>query len=52
MTTSLGTGGAGLGTLWGEETATRMLNEAGFRQVDIRSIEGDPLNVYYVATKG
>ncbi|WP_435610406.1 class I SAM-dependent methyltransferase [Streptomyces sp. C10-9-1] len=48
MTTSLGTGGAGLGTVWGRQTALRMLDEAGFGPVDIRSVEGDPLNVYYV----
>ncbi|MFE0130896.1 class I SAM-dependent methyltransferase [Streptomyces sp. NPDC059037] len=49
MTTSLSTGGAGLGTMWGEQTARRMLAEAGFTDVQIRSIEGDPLNAYYVA---
>lgn len=52
MTTSLSTGGVGLGTMWGQETAVRMLKEAGFGNVDIKSVEGDPLNVYYVATKG
>ncbi|WP_406503472.1 class I SAM-dependent methyltransferase [Streptomyces sp. NBC_00212] len=51
MTTSLGTGGAGLGTVWGRETALRMLEEAGFANIDIKSVEGDPINVYYVATK-
>ncbi|MEV8097224.1 methyltransferase domain-containing protein [Kitasatospora sp. NPDC085879] len=51
MTTSLSTGGAGLGTVWGEQTARSMLAEAGFEQVDVRSIEGDPLNLYYVARK-
>ncbi|MEO3828441.1 class I SAM-dependent methyltransferase [Actinomadura sp. B10D3] len=49
MTTSLSTGGAGLGSVWGEQTAHRMLGEAGFTDVQTRSIEGDPLNVYYVA---
>lgn len=29
-----------------------MLNEAGFPRVDVRTVEGDPLNVYYVARKG
>ncbi|MBT2406523.1 MULTISPECIES: class I SAM-dependent methyltransferase [unclassified Streptomyces] len=52
MTTSLSTGGAGLGTVWGEQTARRMLGEAGFTEVETRSVEGDPLNVYYVARKG
>ncbi|MEE1754855.1 class I SAM-dependent methyltransferase [Streptomyces sp. SP18CS02] len=49
MTTSLSSGGAGLGTMWGEGTALRMLAEAGFTDVEVRRIEGDPLNVYYVA---
>lgn len=52
MTTSLGTGGAGLGTLWGRQTALRMLAEAGFGHVDVRTVEGDPLNVYYLAATG
>ncbi|MET9428930.1 class I SAM-dependent methyltransferase [Streptomyces sp. NPDC003036] len=52
MTTSLSTGGAGLGTVWGEQTARRMLHEAGFPEVEARSVEGDPLNVYYVARPG
>jgi 2-polyprenyl-3-methyl-5-hydroxy-6-metoxy-1,4-benzoquinol methylase len=34
MTVSLAHGGAGLGTVWGEQTARRMLNEAGFGKVE------------------
>ncbi|MFE7559404.1 class I SAM-dependent methyltransferase [Kitasatospora sp. NPDC057500] len=49
MTVSLGEGGAGLGTVWGEQTARRMLAEAGFGSVEVERIEGDPLNQYYVA---
>ncbi|MGR8008500.1 class I SAM-dependent methyltransferase [Streptomyces hypolithicus] len=52
MTVSLGEGGAGLGTVWGRQTALRMLAEAGFGQVEVREVEGDILNVYYVARKG
>ncbi|MGW7088208.1 class I SAM-dependent methyltransferase [Streptomyces sp. NPDC054871] len=52
MTVSLGEGGAGLGTVWGRQTALRMLAEAGFGDVDVRQVEGDILNVYYVARKG
>ncbi|MFJ8083092.1 class I SAM-dependent methyltransferase [Streptomyces sp. NPDC096205] len=52
MTTSLSTGGAGLGTVWGQETAERMLREAGFTDIEVKSVEGDPVNAYYVATKG
>ncbi len=35
MTVSLAEGGAGLGTVWGEELAREMLAEAGFAQVDV-----------------
>ncbi|MFI5652455.1 class I SAM-dependent methyltransferase [Streptomyces anulatus] len=52
MTVSLGEGGAGLGTVWGRQTALRMLKEAGFGEVAVREAEGDILNVYYVARKG
>ncbi|MEU8346844.1 class I SAM-dependent methyltransferase [Spirillospora sp. NPDC048832] len=51
MTTSLSTGGAGLGTVWGEQIARRMLQDAGFTDVQVRSVEGDPVNAYYVATQ-
>jgi 2-polyprenyl-3-methyl-5-hydroxy-6-metoxy-1,4-benzoquinol methylase len=51
MTTSLSTGGAGLGTVWGQETAVRMLKEAGFEDIDVKSVEGDPINAYYIATR-
>ncbi len=52
MTVSLAQGGEGLGTVWGEQTARRMLAEAGFTQVDTHQVEGDILNIYYVARKG
>jgi hypothetical protein len=51
MTVSLAHGGAGLGTVWGEETALRMLGEAGFGDVAVERVEGDVFNVYYVAHK-
>ncbi|GAA1189118.1 2-polyprenyl-3-methyl-5-hydroxy-6-metoxy-1,4-benzoquinol methylase [Kitasatospora gansuensis] len=51
MSVSLSEGGEGLGTAWGEETALRMLAEAGFSQVDTQRVEGDILNVYYVARR-
>jgi hypothetical protein len=35
MTVSLAHGGAGLETVWGEQTARRMLNEAGFGKVEV-----------------
>lgn len=49
MSVSLGEGGEGLGTVWGEQTARRMLAEAGFADVDVQRVEGDILNVYYAA---
>lgn len=51
MTVSLGEGGAGLGTVWGRQRALQMLGDAGFGDVEVREVEGDILNVYYVARK-
>lgn len=51
MTVSLGEGGAGLGTVWGEQTARRMLAEAGFGAVETAQVEGDVLNLYYIVRK-
>lgn len=51
MTVSLALGGDGLGTVWGEQLARKMLADAGFTKVDIKSVEGDILNAYYIATK-
>jgi 2-polyprenyl-3-methyl-5-hydroxy-6-metoxy-1,4-benzoquinol methylase len=52
MTVSLAQGGAGLGTVWGEQLARQMLAEAGFGSVEVKSVEGDIFNSYFVATKG
>ncbi|MET8622605.1 hypothetical protein ABZW30_02385 [Kitasatospora sp. NPDC004669] len=49
MPVSLGEGGEGLATVWGEQTARRMPAEAGFRSVDVRRVENDVLNLHYVA---
>ncbi|MDQ3531586.1 MAG: class I SAM-dependent methyltransferase [Actinomycetota bacterium] len=51
MTVSLALDGAGLGTMWGEQKALEMLADAGFTQVEIKHVEGDLFNNYYVATK-
>ena len=51
MTVSLAQGGAGLGTMWGEETARRMLSEAGFKNVTTKKFEPDIEHVYYSCTK-
>ncbi len=51
MTVSLALGGDGLGTVWGEQLAKKMLGDAGFKKIDVKSVEADFLNAYYVATK-
>ncbi|MFQ5830021.1 MAG: class I SAM-dependent methyltransferase [Candidatus Methylomirabilia bacterium] len=48
LTVSLAHGGAGLGTVWGRQLATRMLHEAGFGEVQLFE-RVDPLNSLYVA---
>ena len=49
MTVSLGLDGDGLGTVWGEQVATRMLHEAGFIDIAIHAVDGNPFDSYYVA---
>jgi 2-polyprenyl-3-methyl-5-hydroxy-6-metoxy-1,4-benzoquinol methylase len=51
MSVSLGLDGAGLGTVWGRQLATAMLEDAGFNAVQVSEIESDPLNYYYIARK-
>jgi len=51
MPVSLGQGGAGLGTMWGWETAEAMLKEVGFAVPERTTFEHDPLNVWFVARK-
>jgi winged helix-turn-helix protein/methyltransferase family protein len=51
MTVSLAQDGAGLGTVWGEQLARQMLAEAGFGSVETTSVEGDPLNLYYICRR-
>jgi ubiquinone/menaquinone biosynthesis C-methylase UbiE len=52
VTVSLAQGGEGLGAMWGEEKALEMLHNAGFTNVEVKRVEGDILNNYYIATKG
>jgi ubiquinone/menaquinone biosynthesis C-methylase UbiE len=49
MSVSLAAAGAGLGAMWGEQSARRMLAEAGFARVDVHVRQPDPINQYYVA---
>jgi 2-polyprenyl-3-methyl-5-hydroxy-6-metoxy-1,4-benzoquinol methylase len=51
MTVSLAQGGVGLGTVWGRQTAEKMLRQAGFTDIRVHNVETDPFNSYYVATK-
>jgi 2-polyprenyl-3-methyl-5-hydroxy-6-metoxy-1,4-benzoquinol methylase len=51
MTVSLAGDGAGLGAMWGERTARRMLGEAGFGDVTVHLLPHDPINQYYVVQK-
>ncbi len=51
MSVSLEQGGEGLGTMWGEQKAREMLAEAGFGEVEVKQVEGDILNNYYISTK-
>ncbi|HSN83723.1 MAG TPA: class I SAM-dependent methyltransferase, partial [Polyangiales bacterium] len=45
---SLAEGGEGLGACWGEETARELLAEAGFSSVEVRRVEGDMVNAYFI----
>jgi SAM-dependent methyltransferase len=52
MTVSLAHGGAGLGTMWGEQLALRMLADAGFGEVTLHDVPDDPFDTLYVARPG
>jgi SAM-dependent methyltransferase len=49
MTVSLAQGGVGLGAMWGEQKALEFLKSAGFATVEVRTLEHDIQNNYYVA---
>ncbi|MCP4386160.1 MAG: class I SAM-dependent methyltransferase, partial [Hyphomicrobiales bacterium] len=51
MPVSLGQGGAGLGTMWGWETAQAMLEDAGFASIARNALPHDPMNVWFVSSK-
>lgn len=51
MTVSLALGGEGLGNMWGEQTARRMITEAGLIVQDVKQVPGDIINNYYICTK-
>lgn len=51
MTVSLAQGGDGLGTMWGREKASELLQEAGFSGIRIEQLEHDFQNDYYIIQK-
>ena len=52
MTVSLAQqGGMGLGAMWGTHKATEMFTAAGFRNIETKTVEADPLNAYYVCDR-
>ena len=51
MTVSLAYNGEGLGTMWGKEKAIQMLLDSGFTSVEVKKVEGDIMNYYYIANK-
>jgi 2-polyprenyl-3-methyl-5-hydroxy-6-metoxy-1,4-benzoquinol methylase len=51
MTVSLEQGGDGLGAMWGIEKAQDMLQETGFKKVNINRLDHDFQNCYFVAQK-
>lgn len=51
MPVSLGQGGAGLGTMWGWETACSMLEAAGFSNIQHHRLTHDPMNVWFISVK-
>src|SRR5713226_7865173 len=51
MTVSLAVNGEGLGTMWGEQKARQMLSAAGFTQLEVKHVEADFSNSYYIASK-
>ncbi|HZQ38618.1 MAG TPA: class I SAM-dependent methyltransferase [Dehalococcoidia bacterium] len=51
MTVSLALAGEGLGTMWGEQTARDLFAQAGLVVLDVKQVEGDILNNYYICGK-
>jgi SAM-dependent methyltransferase len=51
MTVSLALGGEGLGNMWGEQKARELLAGSGLVVLDVKQVEGDILNNYYICTR-
>ncbi|MQG68142.1 MAG: class I SAM-dependent methyltransferase [SAR202 cluster bacterium] len=50
MTVSLAQGGAGLGSMWGDEKAVELLEETGFRNIVVEKLDGAIFNNYFIST--
>jgi SAM-dependent methyltransferase len=50
MAVSLADDGMGLGTMWGEQLARKMLADAGFGSVEAKRADGDLVHTYFVAS--
>jgi 2-polyprenyl-3-methyl-5-hydroxy-6-metoxy-1,4-benzoquinol methylase len=48
MTVSLAQNGEGLGAMWGREKAEELMQEAGFRSIEVHELPHDFQNYYYV----
>ncbi|MEO0514875.1 MAG: hypothetical protein AAF086_06220 [Planctomycetota bacterium] len=48
MSVSLANGGPGLGSAWGRGVCRAMLTEAGSETIELKELEHDPLNDYWV----
>lgn len=51
MSVSLAQDGAGLGNMWGRETALEMLHQTGFQEIRVERLDHDFINDYYVMNK-
>ena len=51
MTVSLAYDGVGLGAMWGAQKAREMIGDAGFTDLEVKTVEGDILNNYYIARR-
>lgn len=51
MSVSLSQNGAGLGAMWGMEKAQELLKFAGFTDIQIKTLEHDFQNYYYICRK-
>ncbi len=43
--------GRGLGMMWGREQAVSLLDQAGFRHIQVLEMAHDPFNVHYLCRK-